>query len=207
MRDHLIQKIIIAVRLKFNAFKAFEGEKVNGIYTRLKCLLNDIQNNEVRIPSPKVNATFVNSLSRKWLSTNQTQRANNSIKNDSMASLFGKYNYEEGPIDQVSHRFGDMYIGYAEWIRSPVFKDILCGFKVGIHGDRYLQIVASIEQYSDLSEMTLEEAIGRLTTTKERISTKATRGQSKLEYCSSISRTRAECGGHGGFQQARGPRK
>nr|GEZ33622.1 zinc finger, CCHC-type [Tanacetum cinerariifolium] len=35
--------------------------------------------------------------------------------------------------------------------------------------DRYLQIVASIEQYSDLSEMTMEEAIGRLKTYKERI--------------------------------------
>nr|GEZ78671.1 zinc finger, CCHC-type [Tanacetum cinerariifolium] len=35
--------------------------------------------------------------------------------------------------------------------------------------DRYLQIVASIEQYSDLDEMTLEEAIGRLETYKERI--------------------------------------
>nr|GEZ92265.1 zinc finger, CCHC-type [Tanacetum cinerariifolium] len=35
--------------------------------------------------------------------------------------------------------------------------------------DRYLQIVASIEQYSDLSEMTLEEAISRLKTYEERI--------------------------------------
>nr|GEV23853.1 peroxidase 27-like [Tanacetum cinerariifolium] len=35
--------------------------------------------------------------------------------------------------------------------------------------DRYLQIVASIEQYSDLSEMTLEEAIGRLKNYEERI--------------------------------------
>nr|GEV09703.1 ribonuclease H-like domain, reverse transcriptase, RNA-dependent DNA polymerase [Tanacetum cinerariifolium] len=35
--------------------------------------------------------------------------------------------------------------------------------------DRYLQIDASIEQYSDLSEMTLEEAIGRLKTYEERI--------------------------------------
>nr|GEX09766.1 ribonuclease H-like domain, reverse transcriptase, RNA-dependent DNA polymerase [Tanacetum cinerariifolium] len=35
--------------------------------------------------------------------------------------------------------------------------------------DRYMQIVASIEQYSDLSEMNLEEAIGRLKTYKERI--------------------------------------
>ncbi|GJR62137.1 zinc finger, CCHC-type containing protein [Tanacetum coccineum] len=35
--------------------------------------------------------------------------------------------------------------------------------------DRYLQIVTSIEQYSDLDEMTLEEAIGRLKTYEERI--------------------------------------
>nr|GEX04463.1 zinc finger, CCHC-type [Tanacetum cinerariifolium] len=35
--------------------------------------------------------------------------------------------------------------------------------------DRYLQMVASIEQYSDLDEMTLEEAIGRLKTYEERI--------------------------------------
>ncbi|GKC47823.1 hypothetical protein Tco_1065545 [Tanacetum coccineum] len=35
--------------------------------------------------------------------------------------------------------------------------------------DRYLQIVASIEQYSDLSEMTLEEVIERLKTYEERI--------------------------------------
>nr|GEW23380.1 zinc finger, CCHC-type [Tanacetum cinerariifolium] len=35
--------------------------------------------------------------------------------------------------------------------------------------DRYLQIVASIEQYSDLDEMTLEEVVGRLKTYEERI--------------------------------------
>ncbi|GJT89188.1 zinc finger, CCHC-type containing protein [Tanacetum coccineum] len=35
--------------------------------------------------------------------------------------------------------------------------------------DRYLQLVASIEQYSYLSTMTMEEAIGRLETYKERI--------------------------------------
>nr|GEU87286.1 zinc finger, CCHC-type [Tanacetum cinerariifolium] len=35
--------------------------------------------------------------------------------------------------------------------------------------DRYLQIVALIEQYSDLSEMTMKEAIGRLKTYEERI--------------------------------------
>ncbi|GJR62050.1 hypothetical protein Tco_1504212 [Tanacetum coccineum] len=44
---------------------------------------------------------FVNSLPRKWISMNQTQRANNSIKNDSLATLYGKYNYEEGLFDQI----------------------------------------------------------------------------------------------------------
>ncbi|GJY62543.1 retrovirus-related pol polyprotein from transposon TNT 1-94 [Tanacetum coccineum] len=92
---------IAALRLKFNAFKSLEGEKVNGTFTRLKCLLNDLENNGVTIPQAEVNATFVNSLPRKWLSMNQTQRANNSIKNDCLATLYGKYNYEEGLIDQI----------------------------------------------------------------------------------------------------------
>ncbi|GJS79119.1 retrovirus-related pol polyprotein from transposon TNT 1-94 [Tanacetum coccineum] len=92
---------IAALRLKFNAFKALEGEKVNGTFTRLKCLLNDLENNGVSISKAEVNATFVNSLPRKWLSMNQTQRANNSIKNDTLAALYGKYNYEEGLIDQT----------------------------------------------------------------------------------------------------------
>ncbi|GJW04079.1 hypothetical protein Tco_1562935 [Tanacetum coccineum] len=92
---------IAALRLKFNAFKSLEGEKVNGTFTRLKCLLNDLENNGVIIPQAEVNAMFVNSLPRKWLSMNQTQRANNSIKNNSLATLYGKYNYEEGLIDQI----------------------------------------------------------------------------------------------------------
>ncbi|GJX37352.1 retrovirus-related pol polyprotein from transposon TNT 1-94 [Tanacetum coccineum] len=66
---------IAALRLKFNAFKPLEGEKVNGTFTRLKCLLNDLENNGVIIPQAEVNAT--------------------------LATLYGKYNYEEGLIDQI----------------------------------------------------------------------------------------------------------
>ncbi|GJU40398.1 hypothetical protein Tco_1193355, partial [Tanacetum coccineum] len=51
---------IDALRLKFNAFKALDGEKVNGTFTRLKSLLNDLENNGVTIPPAEVNATFVN---------------------------------------------------------------------------------------------------------------------------------------------------
>ncbi|GKB32784.1 retrovirus-related pol polyprotein from transposon TNT 1-94 [Tanacetum coccineum] len=53
---------IAALRLKFNAFKSLEGEKVNGTFTRLKCLLNDHENNGVTIPQAEVNATFVNNV-------------------------------------------------------------------------------------------------------------------------------------------------
>ncbi|GKE66384.1 hypothetical protein Tco_1520545 [Tanacetum coccineum] len=81
------------------SFKALEGEKVNGTYTRLKCLLNDLKNNGVIISQSEINVMFVNSLPRKWLSMNQTQRANNSIKNDSVDTLYGKYHYEEGDSD------------------------------------------------------------------------------------------------------------
>ncbi|GJY08118.1 retrovirus-related pol polyprotein from transposon TNT 1-94 [Tanacetum coccineum] len=92
---------IVTLRLKFNAFKELEGEKVNGTFTRLKCLLNDLENNGVSIPQAEVNATFVNILPRKWLSMNQTQRANNSIKNDTLAAFYGKYTYGEGLIYQI----------------------------------------------------------------------------------------------------------
>ncbi|GKD38739.1 hypothetical protein Tco_1258946 [Tanacetum coccineum] len=92
---------IAALRLKFNAFKALVGERVKETFTRLKCLLNDLENNAISISQVEVNATFVNSLPRKWLSMNQTRRANNSIKNDTQADLYGKYNYKEGLIDQI----------------------------------------------------------------------------------------------------------
>ncbi|GJX99219.1 hypothetical protein Tco_0356238 [Tanacetum coccineum] len=58
---------IAALRLKFNAFKALDGEKFQGTFTRLKILLNDLENKGVFIPQAEVNATFVNSLPRKWL--------------------------------------------------------------------------------------------------------------------------------------------
>ncbi|GJS92920.1 hypothetical protein Tco_0799888 [Tanacetum coccineum] len=41
---------IAALRLKIIVFKSLEGEKVNGTFTRLKCLLNDLENNGVIIP-------------------------------------------------------------------------------------------------------------------------------------------------------------
>nr|GEY37490.1 zinc finger, CCHC-type [Tanacetum cinerariifolium] len=57
--------------------------------------------------------------------------------------------------------------------------------------DMYLQIVASIEQYSDLSEMTFEEAID-LRPTKKGLSTKANKWTIKIDYCSHDMKNKAE---------------
>ncbi|GJZ44141.1 retrovirus-related pol polyprotein from transposon TNT 1-94 [Tanacetum coccineum] len=58
---------IATLRLKFNAFKALEGEK----------------------------------LAKKMAKYESNSEATNSIKNDILATLYGKYNYEEGLIDQI----------------------------------------------------------------------------------------------------------
>nr|GEU79015.1 retrovirus-related Pol polyprotein from transposon TNT 1-94 [Tanacetum cinerariifolium] len=47
---------IAALRIKFNAFKALEGEKVQETYTRLKVLLNDLENKGVSIPQAEIDA-------------------------------------------------------------------------------------------------------------------------------------------------------
>ncbi|GJR77831.1 zinc finger, CCHC-type containing protein [Tanacetum coccineum] len=74
--------------------------------------------------------------------------------------------------------------------------------------DRFLQIVASIEQYSDLDEMSVDEAIGRLKTFEERLKYKNERPVNTQE---GLLFTRHEDQGqqfrrrgHGGFNQSRG---
>nr|GEW15044.1 zinc finger, CCHC-type [Tanacetum cinerariifolium] len=70
--------------------------------------------------------------------------------------------------------------------------------------DRYLQIVTSIEQYSDLSEMTFEEEIGRLKTYEERINYKGKQvdNQDRLLFTRYEEQGRRR--GHGGSNQSRG---
>nr|GEZ57173.1 wall-associated receptor kinase 2-like [Tanacetum cinerariifolium] len=70
--------------------------------------------------------------------------------------------------------------------------------------DRYLQIVTSIEQYLDLSEMTFEEVIGRLKTYEERIKYKGKQvdNQNRLLFTRYEKQGRRR--GHGGSNQSRG---
>ncbi|GJQ98235.1 zinc finger, CCHC-type containing protein [Tanacetum coccineum] len=74
--------------------------------------------------------------------------------------------------------------------------------------DKFLQIVASIEQYSDLDEMSVDEAIGRLKTFEERIKSKK---KIPVDSQESLMFTQYEGQrkpfrerGHGRFNQSRG---
>ncbi|KAJ9537719.1 hypothetical protein OSB04_030452 [Centaurea solstitialis] len=74
--------------------------------------------------------------------------------------------------------------------------------------DRFLQIVASIEQYSDLDTMSLDEAIGRLKTFEERLKFKKERvvdTQEGLMFTRHEHRGQSNRGcGRGRFNQSRG---
>ncbi|GKD42994.1 zinc finger, CCHC-type containing protein [Tanacetum coccineum] len=72
--------------------------------------------------------------------------------------------------------------------------------------DKFLQIVASIEQYSDLNEMSIDEAIGRLKTFEERLKSKK---EIPVDSQESLMFTRHEGQGkpfreRGRFNQSRG---
>ncbi|GJT02579.1 hypothetical protein Tco_0823748 [Tanacetum coccineum] len=71
---------IAALRLKLNDFKALKDEKVNETFTRMKCLLNDLENKGVSIPQAEVNTTFVNSLPKNG------RDSDSDVKEDTMSS-------------------------------------------------------------------------------------------------------------------------
>nr|GFC54620.1 putative zinc finger, CCHC-type [Tanacetum cinerariifolium] len=70
--------------------------------------------------------------------------------------------------------------------------------------DRYLQIVTSIEQYSDVSKMTFEEAIGTLKTYEERIKYKGKQVDNQDRILITRYKEQGRRRGHGGSNQSRG---
>nr|GEZ36703.1 zinc finger, CCHC-type [Tanacetum cinerariifolium] len=75
---------------------------------------------------------------------------------------------EEKIIDTFTEKLTTL-VNKETSLRHTILDQTLVRKLLNVVPDRYLQIVASIKQYSDLSEMTMEEAIGRLKTYEERI--------------------------------------
>ncbi|GKD12277.1 retrovirus-related pol polyprotein from transposon TNT 1-94 [Tanacetum coccineum] len=96
---------IAALRLKFNAFKALEGEKVNGTFTRLKSMLNDLENNGIVIPQAEDND----------LDVEEDQRTNNEF----MANLNAEYHERALLANQKSNYKRSGRVGSA---KKPIDK-------------------------------------------------------------------------------------
>ncbi|GJY42843.1 retrovirus-related pol polyprotein from transposon TNT 1-94 [Tanacetum coccineum] len=174
--------------------KTLKGEKVQGTFTRLKILLNDLENKGVSIPQAEVNATFVNSLPRKWLIINQTQRANNSIKNDSLATLFGKYNYKEGLIDQIyeseTHRIT---------IQSSTSKALVSNTCIQESDSDVEEDTRSISEF--LADLNAEFQDRALLANKKRFYKRSRRVRSGKKPMDKCNETCFACGKQGHFQK------
>nr|GEW93973.1 zinc finger, CCHC-type [Tanacetum cinerariifolium] len=84
---------------------------------------------------------------------------------------------EDETIDTFTEKFTTL-VNKAASLGHTIEDQTIVRKLLNVVPDRYLQIVASIEQYSDLSKMTMEEAIERLKTYEERIKYKKDNGAS-----------------------------
>ncbi|XP_035845706.1 uncharacterized protein LOC118479298 [Helianthus annuus] len=78
---------------------------------------------------------------------------------------------EDDTIDEFTAKINSIVTRASEYGRT-LNQSTLVRKLLNAVPDRFIQIVASIEQYSDLDTMTLDEAIGRLKTYEERLKLK-----------------------------------
>ncbi|XP_021991794.1 uncharacterized protein LOC110888582 [Helianthus annuus] len=117
---------------------------------------------------------------------------------------------EDDTIDSFTTKINSVVTRASE-LGTTLSQPTLVRKLLNVVPDKFTQIVASMEQYSDLETMTLEEAVGRLKTFEERLKQKKGipgESQDKLMFThhdnnSGRGRQYGNCG-HGRFNQPRG---
>ncbi|GJS41467.1 hypothetical protein Tco_0566510 [Tanacetum coccineum] len=158
----------------------------------------------LQITKHKTAKTFWDAFKTRHVGVNRVQQA----KQQTLKSEFEMLQMEENEsIDSFVTRLTGI-INKAASVGLTYGDSTLVRKLLNAIPDRFLQIVASIEQYSDLDEMSLDEAIERLKTFEERLKYKNKRPVNTQE---SLLFTRHEDQGqqfrkrdHGGFNQSRG---
>nr|GEY76382.1 copia protein [Tanacetum cinerariifolium] len=92
---------VMDLKLCYNTFKFKEGESLTQTFTRYKALINELVNDGIKLLKLEINTSFINGLPKKWLSLCQSLRNTNNVKDFELASLFGKFKYEENLIDNI----------------------------------------------------------------------------------------------------------
>nr|GEZ36383.1 zinc finger, CCHC-type [Tanacetum cinerariifolium] len=144
------------------------------------------------------------SLKKRHVGENRVQQA----KQQTLESEFEMLQMEENElIDSFAIRLTGI-INKAASVRLAYEDSTLVRKLLNAASDKFLQIVASIEQYSDLDTMSLDEAIGRLKTFEERLKYKNERlvnTQERLLFTRHEDQSQQfRRRGHGGFNQSRG---
>ncbi|GJV69477.1 zinc finger, CCHC-type containing protein [Tanacetum coccineum] len=157
----------------------------------------------LQITKHKTAKTFWDAFKTRHVGVNRVQQA----KQQTLKSEFEMLQMEENEsIDSFVTRLTGI-INKAVSVGLTYEDSTLVRKLLNAIPDRFLQIVASIEQYSDLDEISLDEAIRRLKTFEERLKYKNKRPVNTQE---SLLFTRHEDQGqqfrkrgHGGFNQSR----
>nr|GEV64282.1 retrovirus-related Pol polyprotein from transposon TNT 1-94 [Tanacetum cinerariifolium] len=92
---------VMDLKLCYNTFKFKEGESLTQTFTRYKALINELVNDGIKLSKLEINTGFINRLPKKWLSLCPSLRNTNNVKDFELASLFGKFKYEENLIDNI----------------------------------------------------------------------------------------------------------
>ncbi|GJX04315.1 retrovirus-related pol polyprotein from transposon TNT 1-94 [Tanacetum coccineum] len=92
---------VMDLKLCYNTFEFKEGETLTQTFTRYKDLINELVNDGIKLLNLEINTSFINRLSKKWLSFCQSLRNTNHVKDSELAFLFGKLKYEENLIDII----------------------------------------------------------------------------------------------------------
>nr|GEY65589.1 zinc finger, CCHC-type [Tanacetum cinerariifolium] len=143
-------------------------------------------------------------LKKRHVGENRVQQA----KQQTLKSEFEMLQMEENEsIDSFVTRLKSI-INKAASVGLAYENSTLVRKLLNVVPDRFLQIVASIEQYSDLDTMSLDKAIGRLKTFEERLKYKNERlvnTQERLLFAQHEDQGQQfRRRSHGGFNQSRG---
>ncbi|GJT18718.1 zinc finger, CCHC-type containing protein [Tanacetum coccineum] len=119
----------------------------------------------LRITKHKTAKAVWDALKTRHVGVNRVQQA----KQETLKSEFEMLQIEENEsIDSFVTRLTGI-INKAASVGLTYEDSVVVRKLLNVIPDKFLQIVASIEQYSDLDEMSVDEAIGRLKTFEERI--------------------------------------
>ncbi|GJU52639.1 hypothetical protein Tco_1226353 [Tanacetum coccineum] len=91
---------IIDLKLKYQTFRAKSTESLSQTYTCYKTLLNELDNDGVKLSKHEINVGFVNSLLEKWLTFSQGLRNANHTQTLNLADFYGRFVYEDNLIQR-----------------------------------------------------------------------------------------------------------